>query len=114
MSVNDQKESNVADCAVFQSINILGGRYKLQILRALIFFEKPMRFGVLGREVPQVSQKTLTRTLRELQATGLVSREVFAEVPPRVEYRLTRAGRALMPVFISLHEWRDQFPEVRA
>jgi DNA-binding HxlR family transcriptional regulator len=112
MSLSRQTESNVEDCAVFQSVEILGGRYKLLVLRALIYAGRALRFGVLRREVPRVSQKTLTRTLRELEADGLVTRTVYGEVPPRVEYELTAAGRALMPVFRSLHKWRDRNPAI--
>jgi DNA-binding HxlR family transcriptional regulator len=115
MSPSGHSESNVEnieDCAIFQSVNILGSRYKLLVLRALLSRVEPLRFGALMREVPGVSQKTLTRTLRDLEATGLVKRTVFAEVPPRVEYELNDAGKALMPVFMSLHAWRDAHPQI--
>jgi DNA-binding HxlR family transcriptional regulator len=112
MSLSGQTESNAEDCAVFQSVEILGGRYKLLVIRALIYAGRALRFGVLRREVPGVSQKTLTRTLRELEASRLVTRTVYGEVPPRVEYDLTDAGRALMPVFRSMHDWRDAYPEI--
>jgi DNA-binding HxlR family transcriptional regulator len=114
MSPRGTMETSVADCAVFQSVEILGGRYKLLALRALLYAGQALRFGVLRREVPGVSQKTLARTLRELEAARLVTRTVYAEVPPRVEYELTPAGRALMPVFRSLRGWREAHPEVGA
>ena len=114
MSLSSQTESNVEDCAVFQSVEILGGRYKLLVLRALIYAGHALRFGALSREVPRVSQKTLTRTLRELESAGLVTRTVYAEVPPRVEYDLTEAGGALMPLFRSMHDWREAHPAIDA
>lgn len=114
MSLSDQTESNVEDCAVFQSVEILGGRYKLLVLRALIYANRALRFGVLRREVPGISQKTLTRTLRDLESAGLVTRTVYGEVPPRVEYDLTEAGRALMPIFRSMRDWRDAYPAVNS
>ena len=112
MSLSDQTESNVESCAVFQSVEILGGRYTLLVLRALIYANRALRFGVLRREVPGISQKTLTRTLRELESAGLVTRTVYGEVPPRVEYDLTDAGRALMPVFLSMRDWREAHPAI--
>lgn len=114
MSLNDQTESIVENCDIFQSVNILGGRYKLLALRALLQAGAPMRFGVLGRELPGVSQKTLTRTLRDLESAKLITRKVFGEVPPRVEYALTDAGAALMPVFKALRSWRQENPAIRA
>lgn len=73
--------------------------------------ESALRFGKLQREVPGVSQKTLTRNLRELEASGILTRTVYAEVPPRVEYQLTNSGTDLMPVFMALHQWHDQHPD---
>ncbi|WP_421852212.1 winged helix-turn-helix transcriptional regulator [Oricola sp.] len=105
-------ERNIADCGIYQSVNVLGSRYKLLVLRALIASDTPLRFGALMREMPGVSQKTLTRTLRDLEAAGLVNRTVFPEVPPRVEYGLEEAGRALMPVFLALHAWRETYPAI--
>lgn len=103
-------DTNVEDCAIFQSVEILGGRYKLLILRALLATGAALRFGKLRREVPGISQKTLTRNLRDLEASGILTRTVYGEVPPRVEYELTDTGNALMPVFMALHHWRDQHP----
>jgi DNA-binding HxlR family transcriptional regulator len=113
MSLNEQTASNVENCDIFQSVTILGGRYKLLTLRALLQARAPMRFGVLGRELPGVSQKTLTRTLRDLESSRLITRTVFGEVPPRVEYALTDAGAALMPVFMALRTWRQDNPAIK-
>ena len=112
MSPDGQMERNIEDCGVYQSVNVLGSRYKLLVLRALIGTDAPLRFGALMREMPGVSQKTLTRTLRDLEAAGLVNRTVYPEVPPRVEYGLEQAGRALMPVFMALNAWREAHPGV--
>lgn len=82
------KETIERRCGVIATIELLGGRYKLLILRALLYRKGPQRFGTLRRELKGVSQKTLTRNLRELEQASLLTRTVFAEVPPRVEYEL--------------------------
>ncbi len=92
-------------CHVQTTIELLGGRYKMLILRALLFSDEPMRFGELKRAVHGVSQKTLTRNLRELAKADVLTRTAYAEVPPRVEYELTESGRALMPIFKCLGAW---------
>jgi len=66
---------------------------------------EPMRFTALHRAVPGISQRMLTHTLRNLQRDGLVSRESFAEIPPRVEYTLTGLGRTLLPAVLSIAMW---------
>ena len=94
-------------CGVAETIELLGGRYKLLVIRALLFRGGPLRFGELKREIHNVSQKTLTRNLRELEASALLTRTVYAEVPPRVEYQLTEAGIDLMPIFLSMKKWGE-------
>jgi DNA-binding HxlR family transcriptional regulator len=100
-------------CPVVETIELLGGRYKLLILRALLYAGTPLRFGALKRETPNVSQKTLTRNLRELEQTGLLKRTAYAEVPPRVEYELTPAAQELMPVFLTMKAWRESHRSLR-
>ena len=96
-------------CGVEETIELLGGRYKLLVVRALLFRGGPLRFGELKREIANVSQKTLTRNLRELEKSGVLTRTVYAEVPPRVEYQLTEAGAELMPVFLSMKTWGEAY-----
>lgn len=84
--------------------SMIGGKWKLSILKTLIFKETK-RFGELRREVDGITQTMLTKQLRELEADGLIHREVFAEVPPRVEYSATEDGLALKPVFEAMHQW---------
>jgi DNA-binding HxlR family transcriptional regulator len=79
------------------------GKWKLEILWLLN--ERVHRFGELRRAIPEVTQHMLTAQLRELEADGLVSRKVFAEVPPRVEYAITHRARALKPVFEPIFVW---------
>ena len=84
-------------------LGMISGKWKLEILWLL--GEQVHRFGELRREIPQVTQHTLTKQLRELESDGLITRKVYAEVPPRVEYALTDKAESLRPVFASLLAW---------
>ena len=107
------QETIAENCPVIETIELLGGRYKLLILRALLYAGTPLRFGKLKREIPEISQKTLTRSLRDMEGAGLLKRTAYAEVPPRVEYALTPAGEELMPVFLAMKAWREGHLGVR-
>lgn len=84
-------------------LTAITGKWKLEILWQLN--QSPHRFNELRRAVPGITQNMLTEQLRELEADGLVAREVFAEVPVRVEYSLTQKSRSLAPVMDSLIQW---------
>ncbi|MFB4285609.1 winged helix-turn-helix transcriptional regulator [Nonomuraea sp. MTCD27] len=84
-------------------LSMISGKWKLEILWLLD--ARTHRFGELRREIPQVTQHMLTKQLRELEDDGLVTRKVYAEVPPRVEYTLTDKARSLRPVFEALLAW---------
>lgn len=84
--------------------SMIGGKWKLTILQILIF-TGTKRFGELRREIDGITQTMLTQQLRALEKDGLVSRQVFAEVPPRVEYAATADAMALRPTFESMHQW---------
>ncbi|OLL99049.1 Transcriptional regulator, HxlR family [Pseudonocardia sp. Ae706_Ps2] len=96
-------------CPVEVAVSVLGGTWKLTLVKHLL--DGPRRFNELGRLVPSANTKTLTRQLRELESDGVVHRTVFAEVPPRVEYRLTRLGRTLEPVVEVMDRWGAGFAE---
>lgn len=83
---------------------MIGGKWKLSILQILIF-RGTKRFGQLRREIDGITQAMLTQQLRALEEDGLVSRKIFAEVPPRVEYSITEDGLALKPSFEAMHRW---------
>lgn len=91
------------DCPVLTSLKIIGGKWKIPILYTLR--NGTMRFNELQKAVPGVTQKMLTQQLRELEKDGLVHRQVYAEVPPRVEYSITPLTRKLEPILCSLCEW---------
>lgn len=90
-------------CPVELLMGAVGGRWKPVILYYLT--SETRRFGELRRLIPNVSQRMLTQHLRELEDDGLVHREVYREVPPRVEYSLTTLGRSLEPLLMQMHEW---------
>ena len=90
-------------CPVEATLGIIGGKWKAVILFRLMGGKK--RFGELHRLLVKVSQRTLTKQLRELESDGLISRTVYAEVPPRVEYALTGLGQSLRPLLIDLKDW---------
>ncbi|MBO1073711.1 winged helix-turn-helix transcriptional regulator [Roseomonas marmotae] len=95
---------------VQNALRILEGRWKLVILFQL-FGGKTLRFSELERSIPGISQKMLVQQLRQLEKDGVVSRMVYPEVPPRVEYRLTNWGQAICPALDSLLIWAEAAPE---
>ncbi len=94
-------------CPVQRSLEILDGKWTLLVLRELLTGTK--RFGELRRAVGEVNPKTLTDRLRVLEGHDILQRQVFEEVPPRVEYTLTEKGRALAPVIQSLAVWGSKW-----
>jgi DNA-binding HxlR family transcriptional regulator len=100
---------NPVKCPMVAAINRIGGKWKPIILH--ILSEGTMRFGEIKRLIPPVSQKMLTQQLRELEADGIVHRKVFAEVPPRVEYSLTKRGETLKPVLQALYTWGQAYSQ---
>lgn len=94
-------------CPVDAAMSVIEGKWKPQILYLL--FQGTKRFGELQRELPHITRQVLTAQLRELERDGVVHREVFAEVPPRVEYSLTKLGQSLEPVFMKVLDWGEQY-----
>lgn len=86
-------KDNISGCSVEEAMTVLGGRWRMLIISFLI--ERPMRFNELRRAIPNISQRMLTLELRFLEEEGFINREVFAEVPVKVEYSLTEDGRKL-------------------
>lgn len=94
-------------CPVETTLTMIGDKWKVLILRDLMPGTK--RFGELKKSIGSVSQKVLTAQLRDMEQNGLVHREVFAEVPPRVEYSLTELGRSLTPILDAMWNWGEEF-----
>ena len=99
-------------CPVERALAIVGAKWTLLILHNLM--DGPRRFGELARLIPGSTPKILTARLRELEQLGLLTRTAYAEVPPRVEYRLTRQGRTLRPIIDSLERWGQELRPVLA
>lgn len=91
------------DCPVATTINLIGNKWKLLIIRDLLGGTK--RFGELRKSLTGISQRVLTENLRDLEKDGLVNRKVYAEVPPKVEYSLNETGLSLSPIINAMAEW---------
>ena len=94
-------------CPVAATLELIGGKYKALILWNLA--EKKLRFSELKKVIQGATPKMLTQQLRELEAQNLIHREVFAVVPPKVEYSLTELGRSLMPILVSMRDWGSSY-----
>ena len=96
-------------CPVEITMGLIGEKWKVLIIRDLLTGKK--RFGELKKSVTGITQKVLTNNLRQMEASGLVKKKVYAEVPPRVEYSLTETGLSLKPVLDSMVEWGNDYRE---
>ncbi|MEM1184872.1 MAG: helix-turn-helix domain-containing protein [Planctomycetota bacterium] len=94
-------------CDVEATLSVIGGRWKPILVCHLL--EGAKRFGELKRLTPNATERMISLQLRELEADGVLTRHVFAEVPPRVEYELTAFGRTLEPILVSMQEWGRGF-----
>ena len=113
-SVREAREAghSLANCPVRDVLNQFGDKWSVLIIVTL--GERPYRFGELRRVLPDISQRMLTQTLRDLQREGLVSRHVFPTQPPSVEYRLTDMGVSLLAPLAALIQWAEaRHPEIR-
>ena len=101
--MEDREIKMLPACPVEATLTLISDKWKVLILRDLMTGTK--RFGELKKSIGHVSQKVLTTQLRQMDASGLLSRKVYAEVPPRVEYTLTELGYSLKPVMDARWEW---------
>ena len=97
-------EANFSDTGYSYTLSLISGKYKPVILYCLMEYE-PVRFNEMQRYLGRVADKTLSQNLKELEADGLISRKMYAEIPPKVEYSLTDRGRSLMAVLDKLCDW---------
>ena len=96
-------------CPVNTTLSVIGGKWKVLILYHLV--EQTQRFNELRRLLPEITQRMLTLQLRELEEDGLIHREVYPVVPPKVEYSLTDFGRTLLPVISAMHQWGVEYSQ---
>lgn len=89
---------------VESALSVLDGRWKMLIV-ANLYGNRELRFSELYRAIPKISQKVLAQQLRDLERSSVVARKVYSDIPPKVEYALTEAGRGLGPVFLALLDW---------
>jgi DNA-binding HxlR family transcriptional regulator len=101
-------------CPATQVLDLVAHKWTVTILYRLHHSSGPVRFRALMRQVGPITQKELTKRLRDLERSGLVERTVYAEVPPRVEYRLTELGGTLIPALAGLHEWAERHAAIVA
>jgi DNA-binding HxlR family transcriptional regulator len=100
-------DGDLSQCPVRGVLDRIGDKWSTLIVITLA--ERPLRFGQLRRTIPDISQRMLTQTLRDLQRDGLVSRHVFPTQPPSVEYRLTVMGQSLLEPLAALVRWADTY-----
>lgn len=99
-------------CGVETTIAVVGGKWKPMILYALL--SGPRRFGELTRLIPEITQRMLTLHLRELEEDGVITQEIYKQVPPKVEYSLTPLGRTVEPILSFMQQWGEHYANTRA
>jgi len=104
--MNVNKES-IPECPVATTIQLIGNKWKLLIIRNLL--QRTWRFNELQRSLYGISQKVLTDNLRAMERDGLIIRTVYAEVPPRVEYSLSKLGESLRPILAAMQAWGESY-----
>jgi DNA-binding HxlR family transcriptional regulator len=100
-------KEELPECPVAVTASLIGSKWKLLIIRNLLV--RPWRFNELHKSLEGISQKVLTDSLRSLEQDGLITRTVYAEVPPRVEYALSELGQSLRPVLDSMQDWGEYY-----
>ena len=101
------KAELLPECPVATTVQLIGNKWKLLIIRNLR--TRPWRFNELQKNLDGISQKVLTDSLRSMEADGLITRTVYAEVPPRVEYSLSELGETMRPILDAMEEWGNSY-----
>ena len=107
MNRNEIRDALYPDCPIRNVLSRVGDKWSMLVLFTLEN-NNSQRFKELQRNIPDISQKMLTATLKTLEGDGLVSREAFSEIPPRVEYSLTEKGKSLLPLIDNLLSWASE------
>ena len=103
-------KEELPDCPVATTVQMIGNKWKLLIIRNLL--DRPWRFNEMLRSIPGISQKVLTDNLRALEADGIITRTVFPEVPPRVEYALSDLGNSMRPIMNAMRAWGLNYQQI--
>ena len=103
------KTELIPECPIATTVQLIGSKWKLLIIRNLL--ERPWRFNELQKNLEGISQKVLTDSLRSMEADGLITRTVYPEVPPRVEYALSELGESLKPILDAMKAWGKDYRE---
>ncbi len=104
-------KAELPECPVATTVQLVGSKWKLLILRNLL--QRPWRFNELKKSLEGISQKVLTDSLRSMEDDGLVTRTVYPEVPPRVEYALSELGQSMRPIITAMEQWGIAYKEGR-
>ena len=104
------KKSELPECPVATTLQLIGNKWKILILRNLM--SRPWRFNEMLRSIPGISQKVLTDNLRALESDGIITRTVFPEVPPRVEYALSVLGESMRPIIKAMETWGTGYQQM--
>lgn len=100
-------KDELPDCPVATTVSLIGSKWKLLIMRNLLV--RPWRFNELQKSLDGISQKVLTDSLRSMEADGIITRTVYPEVPPRVEYSLSELGESMRPIIKSMENWGTEY-----
>lgn len=103
-------KEELPECPVATTVALIGSKWKLLIIRNLL--KRPWRFNELKKDLKGISQKVLTDSLRSMENDGLITRTVFPEVPPRVEYALSDLGKSLKPILDAMVEWGNAYKKL--
>ncbi|MBQ9279305.1 MAG: helix-turn-helix transcriptional regulator [Lachnospiraceae bacterium] len=104
-----KKKEELPECPVATTVSLIGSKWKLLIIRNLL--NRPWRFNELHKSLDGISQKVLTDSLRSMEADGIITRTVFPEVPPRVEYSLSELGESLRPIINDMAKWGNDYKD---
>ena len=102
-----KKKQDLPECPVATTIELIGSKWKLLIIKLLL--NKPYRFNELMKTLDGISQKVLTDSLRSMEKDGIITRTVYAEVPPKVEYALSKLGNSLKPLINDMAKWGSKY-----
>ena len=105
------KAELLPECPVATTVQLIGNKWKLLILRNLL--ARPWRFNELQKSLDGISQKVLTDSLRSMEADGIITRTVYPEVPPRVEYALSELGESMRPILNSMQAWGENYKAMK-